>query len=1391
MEETSPTSVKSLVSQDSFQELQERATKDALSGLLNRITVEQYVQKRLAALGDGEMCALLIVDLDDFKRVNDTLGHLAGDHAVRQTAQMLSGLFRAKDVLGRLGGDEFIAFLSGDVTEASVQMKGQEICQALQLTLGNAPGITITASVGICIASGRNLNFDHLYQAADLALYKAKKNGKHGFYIQYGQENREGRFLQVNTIPLTGLLEHMESAVVLLELSQDIRILYVSPSFCRIVGIDLDGYTLPRPLSTLVHPDDLPGLDQMLRDCLAGKQPAGHTHRISADGQRWIWMHIRASHIDYDNPYPVMLVTATDISEFKSRELRAQQVIQQLQTAFEQTTQSLWEVDMGSRVFSSFNHGYAHRVIHEDFPGGLLRSGWVHPDSIPRFQEFAQELLKGRMQGYGNFILRHKGTGAYGWAVMSYRMICDDAGQPLKAVGVFEHLPQGAAGQMDRTILARPMPHALIPYLTLGLRANLTQDTVHTLWLEGKNYSSQGREESCNGTLQAEAEKIFSFDERKNLERYFDREALLALFAQGERWIRLEYRRVDGGGDIRWVRHIVNMSQSVQGQDVFLFVYLVEIPGRKREEAALGQRRVRDADTGLYTPGITRGLVEGYLSQASGEECALAILQMGEAKWFRAPSGVGRHTNGYYVASALSVAIDPACILGLYNQGRLLVFFPQLRSRTEVKRHIEEAFAFVRLALADTLPLDALRFVAGIACAPASSDGFSSMSAQGARLCQMWQNAPSDTVALPQEGEDWFWGEMQRTKRDDLITVHHTEMDRPLSEGEKDVALRCVSAMLSAESMDASIRSVLSYIGAYYRADRVYVLTLAENRHVVTMPYEWISQKKHSIQQAVSGMLLERFPLLKRCLEERAPIFLTRSMSSPLDDGKGEIWHFTTLPLVEEGNIIGFLCIENSRDHPADAALFSTLIPYIVREQKRFHARLQMPGDNAGVFLSDMPNLRSYMNIIYSLNSEVYSSLGAVCLDIPGLSAINSNLGFEYGSKLLWYVSKTLTDIFGRSFLFRTWDAEFVALCPDTTRQVFLGRCTRLRTMLQRRYPRRLRIGYSWSEGVFTGRDLVNEARAIMRCERVEAAEDILDREDVAPDQSIQLSRFLLYLQPKVHMPTGRLLGAEALVRGVDPSGQLISPDHFIKQMEKDGTIRDLDLFVLDHALSLMERWRTRGLALVPLSVNFSRRTLFDPTAPASVLAIQSRYPMIPPHMLEMEVTESGVSVDWQSLDDALERFRVFGIRLSLDDFGSEYANISIFTNVKFDSVKLDRSLIAQLPNNPKGQMLVRDLVSICHTYGMICVAEGVENRTQIAALTQAGCGYGQGYYFDRPMSAQDFEKKYLRPVGHESALARSGEASFTGSPGKAVHCEEASSTGSPGGAVHCEEDTI
>ena len=113
-------------------------------------------------------------------------------------------------------------------------------------------------------------------------------------------------------------------------------------------------------------------------------------------------------------------------------------------------------------------------------------------------------------------------------------------------------------------------------------------------------------------------------------------------------------------------------------------------------------------------------------------------------------------------------------------------------------------------------------------------------------------------------------------------------------------------------------------------------------------------------------------------------------------------------------------------------------------------------------------------------------------------------------------------------------------------------------------------------------------------------------------------------------------------------------------------------------------------------------------------------------------------------------RFRQCGLRFSLDDFGSKYANMQIFASVKFDTVKLDRSLIAGMVGNPINGMLVQDIIRICQTCGMVCVAEGVETREQACALQEMGCHCAQGYYFDRPLPAKQFQQKYLQ--GREPA---------------------------------------
>ena len=113
-------------------------------------------------------------------------------------------------------------------------------------------------------------------------------------------------------------------------------------------------------------------------------------------------------------------------------------------------------------------------------------------------------------------------------------------------------------------------------------------------------------------------------------------------------------------------------------------------------------------------------------------------------------------------------------------------------------------------------------------------------------------------------------------------------------------------------------------------------------------------------------------------------------------------------------------------------------------------------------------------------------------------------------------------------------------------------------------------------------------------------------------------------------------------------------------------------------------------------------------------------------------------------MERAMAGFRPFGVRFGLDDFGTRYANLSLFTSVPFDTVKLDKSLIRDLAHNSVGRALVGDIVRLCKARNMACVAEGVENQAQINALLKEGCVLGQGFYYGRPVSVEDFERRCL-----------------------------------------------
>lgn len=369
-------------------------------------------------------------------------------------------------------------------------------------------------------------------------------------------------------------------------------------------------------------------------------------------------------------------------------------------------------------------------------------------------------------------------------------------------------------------------------------------------------------------------------------------------------------------------------------------------------------------------------------------------------------------------------------------------------------------------------------------------------------------------------------------------------------------------------------------------------------------------------------------------------------------------------------------------------------------------------------------------------------------LDVPNYSAINSASGFEYGSQMLIYIMKTLEEIFGDKYLFRMWDAEFAVLLPDTTQNIFTARCVRLRTRVQRRYPGQIRIGYTWSDGIFSARNLVREAQSIMKCETISQTwkkNTLTDIQNgILESETSPIKKYIPYYQPKIDMRDGSLMGAEVLARGIDADGNVIAPARFIESMEKNGGIRELDFFMLENAYRQLSEWKNKGYPSIVVSVNMSRKTLFNPAALASVLAIQSRYPEISPEQIELEITETAGVVEKATLSDTVGHFQQFDIQFSLDDFGSHYANIAIFSNIKFHSVKLDRSLINDLPGNDISKMVVENIANICTNFDILCVAEGVETKQQEQELLKVGCICGQGYYYSRPVPSWKFEEKYF-----------------------------------------------
>jgi diguanylate cyclase (GGDEF)-like protein/PAS domain S-box-containing protein len=238
--------------------------------------------------------------------------------------------------------------------------------------------------------------------------------------------------------------------------------------------------------------------------------------------------------------------------------------------------------------------------------------------------------------------------------------------------------------------------------------------------------------------------------------------------------------------------------------------------------------------------------------------------------------------------------------------------------------------------------------------------------------------------------------------------------------------------------------------------------------------------------------------------------------------------------------------------------------------------------------------------------------------------------------------------------------------------------------------------------------------------------------------RAVAQNELRVFYQPQVNIATGRIEGAEALVRWQDPVEGLMSPARFIPIAEDSGLISEIGAWVLRQTCLQGQRWREAGLPPLRLAVNLSPKQ-FLRNQLESMITSALADSGFPPNCLELELTESGLIEGDGPVLAMLNRLRAAGLRVAIDDFGTGYSSLSYLRRFSLDVLKIDKSFVDGLPQEKDGRAIVAAIVAMGHTLGFTILAEGVENPRQLDFLRAVGCELYQGYLCSPPVPAEQF----------------------------------------------------
>lgn len=387
-----------------------------------------------------------------------------------------------------------------------------------------------------------------------------------------------------------------------------------------------------------------------------------------------------------------------------------------------------------------------------------------------------------------------------------------------------------------------------------------------------------------------------------------------------------------------------------------------------------------------------------------------------------------------------------------------------------------------------------------------------------------------------------------------------------------------------------------------------------------------------------------------------------------------------------------------------------------------------------------------------------------ICLGISHFAKINDEFGYVTGDAVLKRLAELIREDIGEEDLFcRIKGDDFAILvnqdCEDAFSE-YISRYSRILTSEFRQKHPAIEINcFAGMYPVKSEDEYVNKCiDSAMKARRLalsditkthgfcvysnEIEEREIEEERVAGmiKKALEDKRFRVYFQPKVDVTDGSIMGAEALVRMFDEDGKMVSPGIFIPLAEKNGSVIQIDEEVYRQTFEMMARWKKEGKRVPLISVNVSRLHLFDDELPMKIKRLSEEYE-VDASNVELEITESVFFEDTQRLVRMIKNLKDFGFTISMDDFGSGYSTLNFMKELPVDVIKIDGGFFMRNQMDKKSKAVISAIMQLTKNLEFESISEGVETEEQVQFIKEQGGRYVQGYYFYKPMPAEEFEK--------------------------------------------------